>query len=100
MTGSTSCWGALFDPDSAAAAADFLARAAVKDDGRPAFVWGRSILKSPRWYAEVARELRARHPEARVEFVDPYTFFGLIRLSLSNAPAPPADAAPGSGNGP
>jgi len=66
-------------PGDAGNAAAFIARAEAARKGRPAFLWARSILKPPRWYAQVAEELRARHPEAEVEFVDPYTFFGLIK---------------------
>jgi len=69
-------------PDSAEAAARFIAEQAKLSPGRPSFLWARSILKSPGWYAEVSRLLRERHPEAAVEVVDPYTFFGLIRIHL------------------
>ncbi|MBI5385293.1 MAG: hypothetical protein HZA90_11485 [Verrucomicrobia bacterium] len=69
-------------PDSAEAAARFIAEKAKAARGQAAFLWARSILKSPTWYAEVSRLLRERHPEAAVEVVDPYTFFGLIRVHL------------------
>lgn len=73
-------------PDSAEAAARVIAERAKATQGRPGFLWARSILKSPGWYAEVSRVLRERHPEAAVEVVDPYTFFGLIRVHLQAAP--------------
>jgi hypothetical protein len=69
-------------PDSSDAAARFIAERAAQSNGRPDFLWARSILKSPTWYAEVSRLLREKHPEARVEVVDPYSFFGLIRQHL------------------
>jgi hypothetical protein len=73
-------------PDSAEAAARVIAERAKAAQGRPAFLWARSILKAPGWYADVSRLLRERHPEAAVEVVDPYTFFGLIRIHLQNSP--------------
>jgi hypothetical protein len=72
-------------PDEvAAAAAAVAARAASRPKGQPGFLWARSILKSPRWYADLSRVLAEKHPDARVEVVDPYTFFGLIRAHLMN----------------
>ena len=67
-------------PDSVAQAADILAKQAGKDRTEPGFFWARSILKSPKWYADLSKELAEHHPEAPVEIVDPYTFFGLIKL--------------------
>jgi hypothetical protein len=69
-------------PDSAEAAAGVIAEQAKAGRGRPAFLWARSILKSPAWYAEVSRLLAERYPDAAIEVVDPYTFFGLIRVYL------------------
>ena len=67
-------------PDAAEAAAAVIAKLAgdVKDEAR--FLWARSILKPPSWYAQVAQILREKYPQAPVVVVDPYTFFGLIRL--------------------
>jgi hypothetical protein len=70
-------------PDDNKQAAQFIARDARGSDERPVFLWRRSILKSPTWYAELSDELRQKYPQARVEVVDPYTFFGLLKLSLS-----------------
>jgi hypothetical protein len=67
-------------PDSAEAAAGYIAQRAKAVRDEPMFLWARSILKAPSWYAEVSRLLKERHPEAAVEVVDPYTFFGLIAL--------------------
>jgi len=67
-------------PDDAAKAAAAIADAARARNGKPAFLWARSILKTPRWYAELSRCLAQKHPEAEVVVVDPYTFFGLVRL--------------------
>ncbi|MCL5098053.1 MAG: hypothetical protein M1608_11110 [Candidatus Omnitrophica bacterium] len=67
-------------PDAPDRAAEVIARACATHQNGPGFLWARSILKAPGWYAEVAEKLRAQYPEAQVEFVDPYTFFGLIKL--------------------
>ena len=69
-------------PDSAEAAAAVIAKYAgdVKDEAR--FLWARSILKPPSWYAQVSQILQEKHPQAAVTIVDPYTFFGLIRLQF------------------
>ena len=73
-------------PDSAESAAALIAERAKATSGQPSFLWARSILKPPGWYADVSRLLRERHPEAVVEVVDPYTFFGLIRVHLGGRP--------------
>lgn len=75
-------------PDGAKAAAATLASWARGAGGGPGFFWARSILKSPAWYAEVSQHLREDHPDLPLEVVDPYSFFGLIRLSLESAKAP------------
>jgi len=66
-------------PDSAQAAAALIAREAARVSDTPRFLWARSILKPPAWYARVSRLLQEQHPGAAVAVVDPYTFFGLIR---------------------
>ncbi len=68
-------------PDGAAEAAALIARRAEARGAGPGFLWARSILKPPRWYAEVSALLRERHPDLAIEVVDPYTFFGLIRMA-------------------
>ena len=70
-------------PDAAEAAAVVIAKLAgdVKDEAR--FLWARSILKPPSWYAQVSQILREKYPQAPVVVVDPYTFFGLIRLQYN-----------------
>lgn len=70
-------------PDSAAQAAAVIAKHAGNLKGEAGFFWARSILKAPSWYAQVAQIVREAHPEAPVVFVDPYTFFGLIRLKFN-----------------
>ena len=70
-------------PDNVVAAADFIASQAAQANTGPAFLWARSILKSPQWYVDLSEQLRLKHPQARIEVVDPYTFFGLIKLHLS-----------------
>jgi hypothetical protein len=72
-------------PDSAEQAANVIADRAAKTRGQTAFLWARSILKPPGWYAGVSRRLREQHPDAAVEVVDPYTFFGLIRRHLGGS---------------
>lgn len=74
-------------PDSAAEAAAVIAKIAADLKGKTGFLWARSILKSPTWYAQVAQILREKHPEASVVFVDPYTFFGLIERQYDPAKA-------------
>jgi hypothetical protein len=69
-------------PDDVTQAAALIARRAVDSGSGPGFLWARSILKRPSWYAELSRQLRENHAEAEVEVVDPYTFFGLVRLHL------------------
>jgi hypothetical protein len=66
-------------PDSPEAAADFIAGRAGGISGQAQFLWARSILKRPEWYAAVSRQLREKHAGLPVVVVDPYTFFGLIR---------------------
>jgi hypothetical protein len=67
-------------PADVAQAAARIAEAARARHGQPGFLWARSILRPPRWYADLSRCLAEKHPEAPVVVVDPYTFFGLIRL--------------------
>jgi hypothetical protein len=73
-------------PDSAVEAAAVIAAEAEKVSTDARFLWARSILKSPSWYAAVSQTLRERHPDAPVVVADPYTFFGLI--TLANPPPP------------
>lgn len=65
-------------PDGVEEAAKVIA-ATPRDAQKPTFFWARSILKSPKWYADLSLRLRTHHPEVPVEVVDPYTFFGLVR---------------------
>lgn len=67
-------------PDNVNKAAEIVAQAAHGNRRGPGFFWARSILKSPAWYAELSQILDDKHPELGVTVVDPYTFFGLIRL--------------------
>jgi len=71
-------------PDEPAPAADAIAGRAAALAGQTGFFWARSTLKSPAWFAEVSRRLRESHPDAAIEVVDPYTFFGLIRLHFGS----------------
>lgn len=68
-------------PAAPAEAAAFIVEHAGHLKSAAGFLWARSILKSPAWYAQVAQIIQEKHPEAPVVFVDPYTFFGLIRLN-------------------
>jgi hypothetical protein len=69
-------------PDDVLAAARLVAnRSMARGDG-PGFLWARSILKPPAWYAQLTERLREDFSDAGVEVVDPYTFFGLVRLHL------------------
>lgn len=67
-------------PDSAEQAAAVIAKLTGDVKAEARFLWARSILKPPSWYAQVMQILQEKHPEASVAFVDPYTFFGLIQL--------------------
>lgn len=73
-------------PDSIEEAAEFVAGQARAAAGRPGFLWARSILKPPRWYADLSRVLRDKHAGLEIEIVDPYTSFGLVRLHLIARP--------------
>lgn len=70
-------------PDSAEQAAQVIASHAKAVKDAPPFLWARSILKPPAWYAQVSQFLREQHPDAPVVVVDPYTFFGLVRAAVS-----------------
>ena len=66
-------------PDKVEEAAKVITQLAQQSQGKPGFLWARSILKPPKWYADLSRELKDRHSGLPIEIVDPYTFFGLIR---------------------
>ncbi len=74
-------------PDSVEEAAAVIARDAGTGRTTPQFLWLRSILKSPDWYARLSDLLREKHSAAKVVVVDPYTFFGLIKYHLSRTGA-------------
>jgi len=48
----------------------------------PEFHCFRTILQSPTWHKEVVDRTYADLPNAAVEFVDAYTFYGLLKLYL------------------
>jgi hypothetical protein len=73
-------------PESAEQAAEVIAKRAGEVRGAAQFLWARSILKSPSWYAEVSQILRVKHGEAPVAVVDPCTFFGLIEEVVEGLP--------------
>lgn len=68
-------------PDDVGDALRVIVERARRSAGKPGFLWARSILKSPSWYAEISRRLREEHRDLPIEVVDPYSFFGLIRRS-------------------
>lgn len=74
-------------PDDVEKAAERIARDARVGSSRPkpVFQWRRSILKPPSWYARLSQILREKHPDAGIEVVDPYTFFGLVKLHLTES---------------
>ncbi len=74
-------------PDRLEKAAAVLAEAAQQRGGKAGFFWARSILKSPRWYAELSQRLAEKYPDAGVVVVDPYTFFGLVGLQGAESSA-------------
>ncbi len=67
-------------PDSIEDAVKRIAGQASGLKGRPKFLWARSILKRPEWYAGISKRLGEKHPDLQVVVVDPYTFFGLLRV--------------------
>jgi hypothetical protein len=73
-------------PDEVPKAAAVIGEAAGQQKGAPGFLWARSILKSPGWYAQLSEGLRKAYPDLEIEVVDPYTFFGLIRLMERHPP--------------
>ena len=72
-------------PDDAKSAADAIAKAARRSRAGPGFMWARSILRPPAWYANVSEILQSQHPELQIQVVDPYTFFGLIKAHFHTA---------------
>ncbi len=72
-------------PDKPESAAAVIAEAARGRKGETSFLWCRSILKDPRWYDQVSTLIREKHPDVSVEIVDPYTFFGLIKLHIESS---------------
>lgn len=62
-------------PDGASAAAKMVAGMAA--GGKPRFLVCRSILKAPRWYAELSAELRKQAGDT-VQIVDMYTLLWLV----------------------
>lgn len=68
-------------PGTADEAAREIANFAKAHLDQPNFLWARATLKSPQWYADLTEAVRKHYPELAIEFVDPYTFFGLIRMA-------------------
>jgi hypothetical protein len=67
-------------PGDVEQAAELIATASRGLKARAGFLWARSILRSPGWYAELSRRIADKCPSGDATVVDPYTFFGLIRL--------------------
>ncbi len=70
-------------PDNVDQAAKVIRDLAARTTQKPRFLWARSILKHPRWYSDLAQRVAEGQTESEVVFVDPYTFFGLVRLNCS-----------------
>jgi len=70
-------------PDDVDQAVGVIMEAAAHCQDGPGFLWARSILKPPRWYAQLSQRLAGKPSGAQVHVVDPYTFFGLIKQNLS-----------------
>jgi hypothetical protein len=70
-------------PDDVAQAARAIAELAKQPRSGPQFLWARSILKPPKWYADRSQAVAQACPDQAVCFVHPYSFFGLIRLHCS-----------------
>jgi hypothetical protein len=73
-------------PEDVAQAAAAISAKARARKGRPSFLLARSILRAPRWYADLSNALTAKYPDDGVVIVDPYTFFGLIKLECQRSP--------------
>ena len=69
-------------PDDVNEAAARIAKDATGIGEKANFQWRRAVLKSPDWYWKLAQITVEKYPDARVEFVDPYTLFGLIEYQL------------------
>ncbi len=69
-------------PDNVEEAARVVMSAARAQSGKAGFIWARSILKSPQWYADLSAAIERKDPERKVVVVDPYTFFGLVGLEF------------------
>ncbi len=50
---------------------------------KPAFLPVRTILKSPKWHAEMMKTARQKSAD-NIVFVDPYTFFSLLKIQIKN----------------
>ncbi len=72
------------DPNPKLAARD-IAGVSQRYHKTPGFSWCRSILKNPGWYLQLSEILKNEYPDAPVIVVDPYTFFGLLKLSFETA---------------
>jgi len=70
-------------PDDLDQAVGIIEEAAGHCAEHPGFLWARSILRPPRWYAELSRRLEERHSKNPIYVVDPYTFFGLVGQYVS-----------------
>jgi hypothetical protein len=69
-------------PDNVENAAAVILQAAARRGNHPGFLWARSILRAPKWYAQLSEQLESKGSNS-IAVVDPYTFFGLIRLQVS-----------------
>ena len=59
------------------------------DDSTTQFLFFRSVMGSPTWNGEVIDAVKAGGSPGRIEFVDPYTFFGLLKLHESKRQGKP-----------
>jgi hypothetical protein len=49
----------------------------------PEFHVFRTVLQNPTWHHDVVTRVQAKKPDAKIVFVDAYTFYQLLRCSLS-----------------
>jgi hypothetical protein len=54
-------------------------------DNGPQFLMARTILKTPTWHADTMAAAKAAPGGDRIEFVDVYSFFLLLKTQLSQA---------------
>jgi hypothetical protein len=71
---------------STVAAAGAAIAGLVTGTSAPTFLWVRSVLQNPSWYAQLSFYLAQNYPGISFNVVDAYTFFGLLGINLGLTP--------------